>query len=95
MFLAILKFIVTIILLAVQDILSTELKNPLWGGLIWAVVFAFTLWCFVSGYTPLELKFIFGFSIMNLLFVFNWVSGREKYKKKYEDELTRMKAMDI
>lgn len=88
-------FIVAAILMLIEYLLCTRLKSPLWGGIIPLFILAGTIYIFVSGLVPFELKNVFPFIIANTLFFGDWGTGREKYKKLRQAEMDKMKAIDI
>lgn len=50
---------------------------------------------FTGGPVPLELRYVFPFVVLNLLFFGEWADGREKHRKMQRQELERMKARDM
>ena len=54
-----------------------------------------TIFVFASGKVPMETRYLFPFVILNTLFLGNWGTGRDKYKKIKQSELDKMKARDI
>ena len=88
-------FIIAAVLLIAEYFLCTKLKSPLWGGIIPALILAGTIWIFFSGRIPLETRYLFPFVILNTLFLGDWGTGRDKYKKIKQAEMERMKAKDM
>lgn len=88
-------FIIAAVLLIAEYLLCTKLKSPLWGGIIPALILAGTIWIFFSGRIPLETRYLFPFVILNTLFLGDWGTGRDKYKKIKQAEMERMKAKDM
>lgn len=95
MFDLLIGFVVAIILMLVEYLLCTRLKNPLWGGIIPLLILAGTIYIFASGKIPLEMKNVFPFVIANTLFFGDWGTGRDKYKKIQQAEMDKMRAKDI
>ena len=82
-------------LMIAEYLLCTKLKNPLWGGIIPLLILCGTIFVFASGKVPMETRYLFPFVILNTLFLGNWGTGRDKYKKIKQSELDKMKARDI
>ena len=83
------------LLMALEYLLCTRLRSPLWGGLVPGALLAATLWLFTLGGLPLERRYLFPFVVVNVLFWGSWASGREAYRKRRQAELERMKAKDM
>lgn len=88
-------FIIAIILMAVENILCTRFKNPLWGGIIPMFILIGTVCIFTAEIVPFELNYVFPFIILNTIFFGDWSTGREKYDKIRQAEFEKMKAEDI
>lgn len=88
-------FVVAAVLMLIEYLLCTRLKSPLWGGIIPFLILIGTICVFASGKIPLEVKNVFPFVIVNTLFLGDWVTGRDKYKKLQQMEMDKMKAKDI
>ena len=88
-------FVIAAVLLIAEYILCTKFKSPLWGGIIPVLILAGTIWIFASGRIPLETRYLFPFVMLNTLFLGDWGTGRDKYKKIKQAEMERMKAKDI
>lgn len=95
MFDLIIGFTVAVVLMIVEYLLCTKMKNPLWGGMIPLLILAGSIWIFASGRVPLETRYLFPFVILNTIFFGEWGTGRDKYKKIKQIEMERMKAKDI
>ena len=95
MFDLIVGFVVAGGLMISEYLLCTKLKNPLWGGIIPLLILCGTIFVFASGKVPMETRYLFPFVILNTLFLGNWGTGRDKYKKIKQSELDKMKARDI
>ena len=54
-------FAIAGILMVVEYFICTRLNNALWGGIIPILILIGTVWIFVSGKVPLEIKTIFPF----------------------------------
>jgi len=91
----IIGFAVAGVFLVIEYMLCTKLKNPLWGGIIPMLILVGTIYIFASGRVPLTLRNVFPFVIANTVFWGDWGTGREKYKKLQQAEMTKMKAKDI
>ena len=91
----IIGFVIAGVLLVAEYFLCTKLKNPLWGGIIPMLILAGTIWIFASGRVPLTVRNLFPFIIANTIFLGDWGTGREKYKKLQQAEMEKMKAKDI
>ena len=95
----ILKFIagcaIALAMMVAEYLLCTRLKSPLWGGIIPCLILGVTIWMFTGGPVPLELRYVFPFVVLNLLFFGEWADGREKRGKMQRQELERMKARDM
>lgn len=83
------------VLMVVEHLLCTKLKSPLWGGIIPLILLAGSIYIFACGTIPLDIKYIFLFVVLNTLYLGDWATGREKYKKMQQEEMNRMKAKDI
>lgn len=88
-------FTVAGLLMIVEYILCTRLKNPLWGGIIPMLILIGTIFIFACGRIPFTTKNLFPFVVVNTLFWGNWGTGRDKYKKLLQEEMEKMKAKDI
>jgi len=55
----IIGFAVAGVLLVLEYVLCTKLKNPLWGGIIPTLILVGTVYIFVSGRVPFTTKTIF------------------------------------
>jgi len=86
---------VAIALFIIEYLLCTRLKSPFWGGIIPLLILAGTIWIFASGRVPLTYRNLFPFLIANTIFLADWETGREKYKKLQQAEIDKMKAKDI
>ena len=86
---------ITVVLGVAEHLLCAKLKNPLWGGIIPLLTLAFTVWCFVSGLIAFDNTSFFVFFILNALILEEWIDEREKYRKKQEAEIDKMKARDM
>ena len=62
-------FIIAIILMAVEYILCTRFKNPLWGGIIPMLILIGTVCIFTAEIVPFELHYVFPFIILNTIFL--------------------------
>ena len=91
----IIAFIIGGVLLWGEYILCTKFKSPLWGGIIPMIILIGTICILASGRIPLEVRKVFPFVVMNILFFGDWATGRETYKKMQLEELDKMKAKDI
>ena len=91
----IIGFAVAGVLLVLEYVLCTKLKNPLWGGIIPTLILVGTVYIFVSGRVPFTTKTIFPFVVVNTIFWLDWAGGREKRKKLQQAEMDKMKAKDI
>lgn len=91
----IIGFVVAGMLMIVEYIFCTRLKNPLWGGIIPMLILIGTVLIFVSGKILLTTENLFPFVVMNTLFFGDWATGRDKYKKLQQAEMNKMKAKDI
>ena len=83
------------VLLIMEYILCTKLKSPLWGGIIPILILIGTIFIFASGKIPFTTKNLFPFVILNTLFLGDWGTGRDKYKKLQQAEINKMKAKDM
>lgn len=88
-------FVVAAVLMLVEYLLCTKLKNPLWGGIIPVLILAGSIFVFASGKIPLTRNNLFPFVIVNTIFLLDWGTGRDKYKKIQQAEMDKMKAKDI
>jgi hypothetical protein len=88
-------FIIAGVLMVVEYFLCTRLKNPLWGGIIPLLLLAGSIYVFASGIITPETKNLFPFLLINVLFLGDWGTGRDKYKKLQQKEMNKMKARDI
>lgn len=88
-------FAIAGILMICEYYICTRLKNPIWGGIIPVLILIGTIWIFVTGKVPLELKTIFPFIICNSIFFSEWDNGRKKYLERKKTEMDKMKAKDI
>ena len=86
---------ITVILCIAENMLCTKLKNPLWGGIIPLLTLAFTIYILTTGIIPFNNTSFIVFLVLNLFITEEWISGREKYKKRQKAELDKMKAQDI
>lgn len=95
----ILKFIagfaIALVVMVAEYLLCTRLKSPLWGGIIPCLILGGSIWMFTGGPVPLELRYVFPFVVLTLLFFGEWADGREKHRKMQRQELERMKARDM
>lgn len=95
----ILKFIagfaIALVVMVAAYLLCTRLKSPLWGGIIPCLILGGSIWMFTGGPVPLELRYVFPFVVLTLLFFGEWADGREKHRKMQRQELERMKARDM
>ncbi|MDO5785483.1 MAG: hypothetical protein Q4P20_10530 [Eubacteriales bacterium] len=91
----IVAFVIAGVLLIVEYLLCTKLKNPLWGGIIPILILAGTIYVFASGRIPLTTKTIFPFVVVNTIYWLDWAGDREKRKKLQQVEMDKMKAKDI
>lgn len=91
----IIGFAVAAVLLIIEYLLCTKLKNPLWGGIIPLLILLGTICIFASGRVPLTSRNVFPFVIANTVLWGAWETGREKYKKLQLAEMVKMKAKDI
>lgn len=83
------------ILMGVEYLLSSKLKNPLWGGIIPLLLIAGTIYIFASGLIQPNKSNLIPFILLNSFMLGDWISGREKYKNNQQKELDKMKAKDI
>lgn len=88
-------FVVAAVLMLAEYLLCTKLKNPLWGGIIPVLILAGSIFVFASGKIPLTRNNLFPFVIVNTIFLLDWGTGRDKYKKIQQTEMDKMKAKDI
>lgn len=88
-------FVVAAVLMLAEYLLCTKLKNPLWGGIIPVLMLAGSIFVFASGRIPLTRNNLFPFVIVNTIFLLDWGTGRDKYKKIRQSEMDKMKAKDI
>lgn len=88
-------FVVAAVLMLAEYLLCTKLKNPLWGGIIPVLMLAGSIFVFASGRIPLTRNNLFPFVIVNTIFLLDWGTGRDKYKKIQQSEMDKMKAKDI
>ncbi len=88
-------FVIAGVLLFVEYLLCTKLKNPLWGGIIPILILAGTIYVFASGRIPLTTRIVFPFVVLNTIYWLYWAEGREKRKKLQQVEMEKMKAKDI
>lgn len=95
MFDLIIGFIVAGVLMVAEYLLCTKLKSSLWGGIIPLLILGGTIFVFASGKVPMETRYLFPFVVVNTLFLGNWGTGRDKYKKLQQTELEKIKAKDI
>jgi hypothetical protein len=86
---------ITVILWIVEELLCAKLKNSLWGGIIPLLTLAFTIYILATGMIPFNLTSFIVFLTLNLFITEEWITGREKYKKRQKAELDKMKAQDI
>lgn len=95
----ILKFIagfaIALVVMVAEYLLCTRLKSPLWDGIIPCLILGGSIWMFTGGPVPLELRYVFPFVVLTLLFFGEWADGREKHRKMQRQELERMKARDM
>lgn len=91
----IIGFVVAGVLLITEYILCTKFENPLWGGIIPALILIGTIYIFASGKIPFTTKNLFAFVVVNILIFGEWETGRDKYKKLQQAEIDRMKAKDM
>ena len=82
-------------LMAVEHVLCTKLKSPLWGGIIPLLLLVGTIWLFAGGILPLEQRYLFPFFILNSIFLGEWSTGRAKYQNQQQKEMQHMKAKDL
>jgi hypothetical protein len=54
-----------------------------------------SIYIFAIKEMPLNTKYLYPFVLINTLFLGNWISGRDKYKKIQQEEMNKMKAKDI
>lgn len=83
------------VLMIAEYLLCTKLKNPLWGGIIPMLILTGTVFLFASGKIPFTRNNLFPFVIVNTIFLLDWGTGRDKYKKIQQSEMDKMKAKDI
>lgn len=88
-------FIIAGVLMITEYLLCTKLKSPLWGGIIPLLLLAGSIYVFACGKIPLETRYLFPFVVVNTLFLGNWGTGRDKYRKLQQEEMNKMKAKDI
>lgn len=88
-------FAVAAVLMIAEYLLCTKLKNPLWGGIIPMLILAGSVFLFASGKIPFTRNNLFPFVIVNTIFLLDWGTGRDKYKKIQQSEMDKMKAKDI
>lgn len=88
-------FVAAGILFVAEYLLCTKFKNPLLGGIIPAILLLGSICIFAGGKVPLTLKNLFPFIIVNTTFWGEWAAGREKYQKRRQSEINRMRAKDI
>ena len=78
----ILGFIIAGLLMAVEYLLCTKLKSPLWGGIIPILILIGTIFIFASGKIPFTTKNLFPFVILNTLFFGDWGTSRELFCRR-------------
>ncbi len=91
MLLLIAGFGIATILMIVEYLLCINFKNPLWGGIIPILLLISTIFIFSSDIVINISPFI----VLTALFFGNWITGRDKFKKKQQAELNKIKAHDI
>lgn len=81
----ILKFIagfaIALAMMVAEYLLCTRLKSPLWGGIIPCLILGVTIWMFTGGPVPLELRYVFPFVVLNLLFLASGRTGARSAEK--------------
>ena len=87
--------VITIILLVIEYLLCTKLKSPLWGGIIPLLTLGFSIYVLATGRIAFEITSFIVFLALNIFMFEEWDSGRDKYKKREQVELDKMKAHDI
>lgn len=95
MLLLIASFGIAAIFMITEYLLCIKFKNPLFGGIIPILLLISTIFIFTSGIVVLNHTNIFPFVILNSLFLGDWITGRDTFKKKQQEELNKMKAHDI
>lgn len=88
-------FVVAAILLVAEYLLCTRFKNPLLGGIIPVLILVGSVCILASGKVPLELKTLFPLFVANAIYFGEWAAGREKYQKRQQSEIDKMRAKDI
>lgn len=91
----IIGFAVAGVLMIAEYLLCIKMKNPLWGGIIPIIILIGTIYVFASSRIPLTTQNIFPFVVINTIFLLDWGTGRDKYKKIQQSEINKMKAKDI
>ena len=86
-----LSIIITIIILATQHYLST--RKYWWTGAIIPIIYGvFAIWFKVYKAPSFKISLLI---IIGLILLGIWADGREKYKKKINKEMDKMKSEDI
>lgn len=91
----IIGFAVAGVLMIAEYLLCIKMKNPLWGGIIPIIILIGTIYVLASGRIPLTTQNILPFVVVNTIFLLDWGTGRDKYKKIQQSEINKMKAKDI
>lgn len=95
MLLLIVCFGIAAIFMVAEYLLCIKFKNPLLGGIIPILLLISTIFVFTSDIVAFNHTNIFPFIILNTLFLGDWITGRDTFKKKQQAELNKMKAHDI
>jgi len=77
------------------EIYCAKLKNPIWGAIIPLLALASSIYILATGLIPFDRTSAIVFFVLNFFLFEGWISSREKYKKKQQAELNKMKAHDI
>lgn len=91
----IIGFAVAGVLMIAEYLLCIKMKNPLWGGIIPMIILIGTIYVLANGRIPLTTQNILPFVVFNTIFLLDWGTGRDKYKKIQQSEINKMKAKDI
>lgn len=81
-------------LLTLQRTLSVR-EHWAFGGIMSLLLIPFTIWIYIFRDLAVNFKTIFPFILLFTILLGIWAEGREKRKKKYEQEIGKMKAHDI
>ncbi|HGS9149066.1 TPA: hypothetical protein ACMU4Q_000187 [Clostridioides difficile] len=81
MFELVIGFAVAAVLMIVEYLLCTKMKNPLWGGIIPFLILGGTILIFACGKIPLEKTYILGFKNKEIAALYGCNARKISYHK--------------